>query len=206
MRCAASAAHAAQFFVIPICANAMHPLLSEALRGYRHHPDPDTARALEQARKILEDAPRLVERFASVLKQGKTLAACLDIDIQTLEDSYRCASKLVDGQMFQDALVLASFVVVIGPKNAKAAFKVASCLQHLGDVASAADYYKFALQIDPHHMGAAYRLGECLQMLDDEAAAAHLFAWTVELARGNFAHQKMQDVAESRIRKLTVLP
>jgi tetratricopeptide (TPR) repeat protein len=79
-------------------------------------------------------------------------------------------------------------------------------MHHLGDLASAADYYKLALQIDQHHIGAAYRLGECLQMLDDDEGANHLFEWTIELARGNLAHRKIQAAAESRLRKQPLLP
>ena len=184
----------------------MHPLLSNALRLHCHHPDPDIQRFLEDARKILDEAPLSVERFASEIVEGKTLAQCLGIEIQTLESSYRCACKLVDQKMFQEALILASFVLVAGPKNAKVTFKLASCMQHLGDVASATDYYKLALQIDQHHIGAAYRLGECLQILGDDEEAHHLFEWTIELARGNFAYRSIQEAAESRLRRAPLLP
>ncbi len=78
-------------------------------------------------------------------------------------------------------------------------------MQYLEDFSSAADYYKLALQIDSHHIGAAYRLGECLQMLDDDGAT-HLFEWVIKLARGNFAYRKIQEAAESRLRKQSLLP
>ena len=184
----------------------MHTLLFNALRSHCHHPDPDIQRLLDEAREILEEASASAERFAAELMAGKTLAHCLGIETQTLEDSYRCACKLVDQKMFQEALILASFVLAVGPKNAKAAFKLASCMQHLGDLASATDYYKLALQIDQHHIGAAYRLGECLELLGDEEEATHLFEWTIELARGNFASRKIQEAAESRLRKYSLLP
>jgi tetratricopeptide (TPR) repeat protein len=184
----------------------MHPLLINALRSPCHHADPDIQRLLDKARKILEEAPASAERYATELVAGKTLAECLGIENQTLEDSYQGACKLVDQGLFQEALILAGLAMAIGPKNAKAAFKLASCMQHLGDLASATDYYKLALQIDQHHIGAAYRLGECLQMLDDEAGATHLFEWTIELARGNVAHRKIQVAAESRLRKQPLLP
>ena len=184
----------------------MHPLLINALRSHCHHPDPDIQRLLDEARKILEEAPGSVERYAAELITGKTLAECLGIEAKTLADSYRAACKLVDEKMFQEALVLAGFVMAFGPKNAKVAFKLASCMQHLQDHASAADYYKLALQIDHHHIGAAYRLGECLQQLGDDEEANHLFEWTIELARGNFAHQKAQAAAESRLRRRPLLP
>lgn len=184
----------------------MHPLLSKALHSRCHHPDIDIQRLLDVAQKIIEEAPASAERFAAELMSGKTLAQCLGIENQTLENSYQGACKLVDQKMFQEALILASFVLALGPKNAKAAFKVASCMQHLGDLASATDYYKLALQIDHHHIGAAYRLGECLQLLGSEEEAMHLFEWTIELARGNFAHRKIQDAAESRLRRCSLLP
>ncbi len=184
----------------------MHPLLINALRSHCHHPDPDIQRLLDEACKILEEAPASVERYAAELITGKTLAECLGIEAKTLADSYRAACKLVDEKMFQEALILAGFAMAVGPKNAKVAFKLASCMQHLQDHASAAEYYKLALQIDHHHIGAAYRLGECLQQLGDDEEANHLFEWTIELARGNFAHRKIQEAAESRLRKQPLLP
>jgi tetratricopeptide (TPR) repeat protein len=184
----------------------MHPLLINALRSHCHHPDPDIQRLLDAAHKILEEAPASIERFATELMAGKTLAQCLGIEEQTLEDSYQGACKLVDQAMFQEGLILAGFVLAVGSKNAKVAFKLASCMQHLQDHASAADYYKLALQIDNHHIGAAYRLGECLQRLGNDEEANHLFEWTIELARGNFAYRKIQEAAESRLRKQPLLP
>ena len=184
----------------------MHSLLFNALRSHCHHPDPDIQRLLDTARKVLEEAQASVERYATELITGKTLADCLGIEAKMLEDGYRAACKLVDEKMFQEALILAGFVMVTGPKNAKVAFKLASCMQHLQDHASAAEYYKLALQVDNHHIGAAYRLGECLQQLGDDEEANHLFEWTIELARGNFAHRKIQEAAESRLRKQPLLP
>ena len=184
----------------------MHPLLFNALHSHCHHPDPDIQRLLDEACEILKESPISAERFAAELIAGKTLGQCLGIENQTLEDSYQGACKLVDQEMFQEALILASFVLAVGPMNAKATFKLASCLQHLGDLASATDYYKLALQIDQHHIGAAYRLGECLELMGDEQGATHLFEWTIELARGNFAHRKIQEAAESRLRKYSLLP
>jgi tetratricopeptide (TPR) repeat protein len=184
----------------------MHPLLINALRSPCHHADQHIQHLLDEARKILEEAPASAERFAAELIAGKTLADCLSIENQTLEDSYQGACKLVDQAMFQEALILAGFVMAVGPKNAKVAFKLASCMQHLHDHASAADYYKLALQIDNHHIGAAYRLGECLQRLGNDEEANHLFEWTIELARGNFAYRKIQEAAESRLRKQPLLP
>jgi tetratricopeptide (TPR) repeat protein len=184
----------------------MHPLLINALRSQSHHPDPDIQQLLDAARNILEEAPASAEQFAAELMAGKTLAECLGIDEQALEDSYQGACKLVDQAMFQEALILAGFVMAVGPKNAKVAFKLASCIQHLQDHASAAEYYKLALQVDNHHIGAAYRLGECLQQLGDDEEANHLFEWTIELARGNFAYRKIQKAAESRLRKYPLLP
>lgn len=188
------------------CQRTMHPLLFNALRSHCHHPAPDTQRLLDEARKILDEAPASAERFAAELMTGKTLAHCLEIENQTLEDSYQGACKLVDQNMFQEALILAGFVLALGPKNAKAAFKVASCMQHLGDLSSATEYYKLALQIDNHYVSAAYRLGECLQLLGNEEEATPLFEWTIELARGNFAYRKIQEAAESRLRQCSLLP
>ena len=184
----------------------MHPLLINALRSHGHHPDPEIQQLLDAARKTLEEAPASTERFAAELMSGKTLAQCLGIEPQTLEESYQGACKLVDQAMFQEALILAGFVMAVGPKNAKVAFKLASCMQHLHDHASAADYYKLALQIDNHHIGAAYRLGECLQRLGNDEEANHLFEWTIELSRGNFAYRKIQEAAEFRLRKQPLLP
>jgi tetratricopeptide (TPR) repeat protein len=184
----------------------MHPLLINALRSHGHHPDPEIQQLLDAARQTLEEAPASAERFAAELMAGKTLAQCLGIDEQTLENGYQGACKLVDQAMFQEALILAGFVMAVGPKNAKVAFKLASCMQHLQDHASAAEYYKLALQVDNHHIGAAYRLGECLQQLGNNEEANHLFEWTIELARGNFAYQKIQDAAESRLRQCSFLP
>lgn len=193
-------------FITRTCHRTMHPLLINALRSHCHHPDPDIQRLLDEACKILEEAPASVERHAAELITGKTLAECLGIEAKTLEDGYRAACKLVDEKMFQEALILAGFVMAVGPKNTKVAFKLASCMQHLHDHASAADYYKLVLQIVHHHIGAAYRLGECLQQLGDDEAANHLLEWTIELARGNFAYRRIQEAAESRLRKPPLLP
>jgi tetratricopeptide (TPR) repeat protein len=184
----------------------MHPLLTSALRSHRHHPDPEINRLLDNARTMLEAAPALAEHYIDELIAGKTLAQCLGIANQALENSYQAACKLVNEKMFQEALVLASFVFAAQPKEARFAFKLASCLQHLEDVASAADFYKLSLQIDNHYIGAAYRLGECLHLLGEDEQAAHLFEWTIELARGNFAYRKIQAAAESRLRKQPLLP
>ena len=184
----------------------MHPLLTNALRSQCHHPEPDINHLLEQARKILEDAAASTEQFAAELATGKTLAQCLGIADLALESSFQAACRLVKEKMFQEALILASFVFVAGPREARFVFKLASCLQHLGDVENAADFYKLALQIDNLHIGAAYRLGECLEMLGDDDQATRLFEWTIELARGNFAHQKAQAAAESRLRRRPLLP
>jgi len=183
----------------------MHPLLITALRSHCHHPDPEIQRLLDDARKILEEVPVSAERFAAELMAGKTLAECLGIQIKTLATSYQGACKLVEEKMFHPALILSAFVLTTGPRDVRAAFKVASCMQHLEDFSSAAEYYKLALQIDTHHIGAAYRLGECLQMLNDDGAT-HLFAWVIELARGNFAYRKIQEAAESRLRQQLLLP
>ena len=184
----------------------MHPLLASALRSRCHHPDPEISYLLDQARKILEETSESLEQCNAELVAGKTLAQCLGITDQALEDSYQAACKLVNEKLFQEALILASFVLTAGPRDARFAFKLASCLQHLGDAASAADFYKLALQIDNHYIGAAYRLGECLEMLGDDEQATHLFEWTIELARGNFAYRKIQAATESRLRKQPLLP
>jgi len=183
----------------------MHPLLITALRSHCHHPDPEIQGLLDEARKILEEAPASAERFAAELMAGKTLAECLGIQVNMRAASYQGACKLVDEKMFYSALILSAFVLATGPRDARAAFKVASCMQYLEDFSSAAEYYKLALQIDNHHIGAAYRLGECLEMLDDDGAT-HLFEWVIELARGNFTYRKIQEAAESRLRKHPLLP
>ena len=184
----------------------MHPLLASALRARRHHPDPEISSLLDQARKILEATPESAEQFSAELVAGKTLAQCLGIADQVLEDNYQAACKLVNEKLFQEALVLASLALAAGPRQARYAFKVGSCMQHLGDVTSAADFYKLSLQIDTHHIGAAYRLGECLRILGEEEQGRHLFEWTIELSRGNFAHRKIQTAAESQLRTPPLLP
>ena len=184
----------------------MHPLLTNALRSQCQHPDPEITRLLDEARNMLEKAPASAEQYIGEPIAGKTLAQYLGITDQALEDSYQAACALVNEKMFQEALILSSFALAAKPREARFAFKLASCLQHLGDVASAADFYKLTLQIDNHQIGAAYRLGECLHMLGDDEQAAHLFKWTVELARGNFAYRKIQEAAESQLRKQLLLP
>ncbi|MFM8466009.1 MAG: CDC27 family protein [Oxalobacteraceae bacterium] len=184
----------------------MHPLLASALRSSCHHPQPEIDRLLDQAQQTLEAAPALTEQFAAELITGKSLAQCLDISDRVLEKSYQAACQLVNEEEFQAALILSSFVLVAGHREARFTFKVASCLQHLGDATSAADFYKLSLQIDHHHMGAAYRLGECLHRLGDQEQARHLFAWTVELARGNFAFRKIQAAAESQLSRSLMWP
>lgn len=184
----------------------MHPLLAGALRSPSHHPDPDIHRLLDHARQILEAAPALTASFAAQLGAGQSLAQCLGMTDQVLEDSYQAACRLVNENMFQQALILSSLVLTAGRLEARYAFKVASCLQHLGDVTSAADFYKLSLQINTHHIGAAYRLGECLRRLGDEAQARHLFEWTIELSRDNFACRTIQAAAESQLRTSPLLP
>ena len=184
----------------------MHPLLTRALRSQRHHPDPEINYLLDEARNMLEKAPASTEQYMAELIAGKTLAQCLGISDQVTEESYQAACTLINEKMFQEALILASFALAAKPREVRFAFKLASCLQHLGDVASAADFYKLTLQIDNHQIGAAYRLGECLHMLGDDEQAAHLFEWAIELARGNFAYRKIQEAAESQLRPQPLLP
>lgn len=184
----------------------MHPLLASALRSHCHHPDPEIGARLDEARRVLESLPAPVAQFTTDLTSGKTLAQCLGIDEQQLEACYACACELIKQTLFDEALILACFVMAVGPADARVAFKVASCMQQLENIESAADFYKLCLQIDCHHIGAAYRLGECLQRLGNHEEAAQLFAWTITLARGHFGYRQIQAAAESRLKKLASLP
>ncbi len=78
----------------------MHSLLITALRSHCHHPDPEIQRLLDEAHKILEEAPVSAERFATELMAGKTLAECLGIQVNMLATSYQGACKLVDKKCF----------------------------------------------------------------------------------------------------------
>lgn len=184
----------------------MHPLLADALRSHCHHSDPEIGYRLDEARRVLETLPASAGQFAADIISGTTLAQYLGIGEQQLEDFYLCACQLIRQNQFNEALILACFVMAVGPADARVAFKVASCMQRLEHIASAVDFYKLCLQIDRHHIGAAYRLGECFQLLGDHDEAGHLFEWTLTLARGHFGYRKIQAAAESRLNKLTTRP
>ena len=184
----------------------MHPLLVSALRSSSHHTDPEINRLLDHARRLLDAASLSTESVAAQRRAEPPFAQCLGMGDPVLEKSYQAACQLINEKMFQEALILLSCVLTARHREARYTFKLASCLQHLGDVVSAADFYKLSLQIDLHHIGAAYRLGECLCLLGDEEQARHLFEWTIELSRGHFAHRKIQAAAESQLRRPPLLP
>jgi tetratricopeptide (TPR) repeat protein len=90
--------------------------------------------------------------------------------------------------------------------HAEHSFLAGTCLQRLGQPASAAHFYRVALQLDEADAASAYRLGECLEAVGQTEEASHLYRWTIELARGDFALRTLQDMASSRISRLGAVP
>jgi tetratricopeptide (TPR) repeat protein len=179
----------------------MNPLLEQAATSALHCPDADIRDRVLLALESLEQVPQHLERWQASLAQNQTLAACLQIDPKPIAQSRQLATRLCDDGDFLLALPLAMYCATYASDNPEHSFLAGTCLQRLGQPASAAHFYRVALQLDEADAASAYRLAECLEAIGQREEASHLYHWTIELARGSFALRSLQDMASARLAK-----
>jgi tetratricopeptide (TPR) repeat protein len=177
----------------------MTPLLFEATSAITHIADPQIRDLAQQATRQLEKLPDYLSAFTSQMEQNQTLAECLAISTDELENVYEQSWVLFRQRDFLSALPLALYCSIFQSTEPRYAFVTASCLQRLRLPEEASKFYKTVLQLDETHIPAAYRLGECLLDLGDKEAASQLFEWTLTLSRGNFENRQFQDWAMQRL-------
>ncbi len=158
------------------------------------------------AMQALEQVPQQIETRQASLAKNQTLAGCLQIAPEQIAQSRQLAGDLCDLGNFLLALPLAMYCACYASDHAEHSFLAGTCLQRLGQPASAAHFYRVALQLDEADAASAYRLGECLEAVGQPEEASHLYRWTIELARGDFALRTLQDMASSRISRLGAVP
>ena len=184
----------------------MNPLLHEAAKAALHSPDAEVRDMVLLAMQALEQVPQQIEIQQASLAKNQTLAECLQIDPEQLAQCRQLAGALCDLGNFLLALPLAMYCACYASDHAEHSFLAGTCLQRLGQPASAAHFYRVALQLDEADAASAYRLGECLEAVGQPEEASHLYRWTIELARGDFALRTLQDMASSRISRLGAVP
>jgi tetratricopeptide (TPR) repeat protein len=184
----------------------MNPLLHEAAKAALHSPDAEVRDMVLLAMQALEQVPQQIETRQAALAKNQTLAGCLQIAPEQIAQSRQLAGDLCDLGNFLLALPLAMYCACYASDHAEHSFFAGTCLQRLGQPASAAHFYRVALQLDEADAASAYRLGECLEAVGQPEEASHLYRWTIELARGDFALRTLQDMASSRISRLGAVP
>jgi tetratricopeptide (TPR) repeat protein len=184
----------------------MNPLLQEAAKAALHSPDAEVRDMVLLAMQALEQVPQQIETRQASLAKNQTLAGCLQIAPEQIAQSRQLAGDLCDLGNFLLALPLAMYCACYASDHAEHSFLAGTCLQRLGQPASAAHFYRVALQLDEADAASAYRLGECLEAVGQPEEASHLYRWTIELARGDFALRTLQDMASSRISRLGAVP
>ncbi len=181
----------------------MNPLLQQAGQASLHLYDSELQKLIESSLNWLEQMPALANRYCEQMSQGASLANCIGLEKSDLDARYSAAFSLCERDEFLLALPLALHCCSAHAGNAQYAFLAGSCLQRLGIHDYAAMMFRHSLQIDEGHMPAAYRLGECLLALGDREAATHLFKWAVELGRLDPAYRGLQDLALSRLARIS---
>lgn len=184
----------------------MNPLLHEAAKAALHSPDAEVRDMVLLAMQALEQVPQQIETRQASLAKNQTLGECLQITPGQIAQSRQLAGDLCDLGNFLLALPLAMYCACYASDHAEHSFLAGTCLQRLGQPASAAHFYRVALQLDEADAASAYRLGECLEAVGQPEEASHLYRWTIELARGDFALRTLQDMASSRISRLGAVP
>ncbi len=184
----------------------MNPLLHEAAKEALHSPDAELRDMVLLAMQALEQVPQQIETRQASLAKNQTLAECLQIAPEQIAQCRQLAGDLCDLGNFLLALPLAMYCACYASDHAEHSFLAGTCLQRLGQPASAAHFYRVALQLDEADAASAYRLGECLEAVGQPEEASHLYRWTIELARGDFALRTLQDMASSRISRLGAVP
>lgn len=180
----------------------MNSLLTDAANSARHHIDAEVRDMIALALQSLEQLPAYLEKYRAALAEDQTLGECLQIDLALLSRCRQLAQGLCERGEFLLALPLAMYCASFASDDPDHSFLAGACLQRLGQPASAAHFYRVALQLDEADAAAAYRLGECLETVGQREDAYHLYQWTIELARGNFALRKLQDMASNRLARL----
>jgi tetratricopeptide (TPR) repeat protein len=184
----------------------MNPLLHEAAMAALHSPDAEVRDMVLLAMQALEQVPQQIENRQASLAKNQTLAECLQIAPEQIAQCRQLAGDLCDLGSFLLALPLAMYCACYASDHADHNFLAGTCLQRLGQPASAAHFYRVALQLDETDAASAYRLGECLEAVGQPDEASHLYRWTIELTRGDFALRTLQDMASSRISRLGAVP
>ena len=184
----------------------MNPLLHEAAKAALHSPDAEVRDMVLLAMQALEQVPQQIETRQASLAKNQTLGECVQIAPEQIAQSRQLAGDLCDLGNFLLALPLAMYCACYASDHAEYSFLAGTCLQRLGQPASAAHVYRVALQLDEADAASAYRLGECLEAVGQPEEASHLYRWTIELARGDFALRTLQDMASSRISRLGAVP
>lgn len=180
----------------------MNPLLKQAATSAVHSPDPEIRDSVLLAMELLEQMPQHLERWQSSLAKNQTLASCLQLDAEAIARSRRLATRLCDDGDFLLALPLAMVCASYASDDPEHCFLAGTCLQRLGQPASAVHFYRVALQLNEADAASAYRLAECLEAVEQSEQASHLYQWVTELARGNFALRGLQDMASARLAQL----
>ena len=180
----------------------MNPLLTEAATAAMHCADDEIQRMVASSIEALKQARQHIETWKAELAQGRSLAACLMLDPSHLARCHQLARSLCDRGDFLLALPLAMFCACYESDKPDHSFLTGACLQRLGQPAAAAQFYRTALQLNEADAASAYRLGECLEATGQCEDAGHLYQWTVDLARGNFALRRLQDMASERLARL----
>lgn len=182
----------------------MNPLLAEAATAAIHCTDAEIRHSVTASIEALLQAPQHIETCKAALAQGKTLASCLQTEPGHLVHCHQLARSLCDRGDFLLALPLAMFCACYEADQPDHSFLTGACLQRLGQPVAAAQFYRTALQLNETDAASAYRLGECLEAAGHREDARHLYQWTVDLARGKFALQRLQDMAGERLARLDI--
>ncbi len=182
----------------------MNPLLTNAATAANHCPDADIRQMVASSIEALQQVQQQIETWKAELSQGRTLADCLMLDSGHLARCHQLARNLCDRGDFLLALPLTMFCACYLSDRPDHSFLAGACLQRLGQPGSAAQFYRTALQLNEADAASAYRLGECLEATGQHDDARHLYQWAVELARGNFALRRLQDMASERLARLQI--
>lgn len=182
----------------------MNPLLTDAATAANHCPDAEIRHMIMSSIEALQQVPEHIATWEASLAQGTTLAKCMMTDPGHLRRCHQLARSLCNRGDFLLALPLAMVCACYAADKPEYSFLTGACLQRLGQPAAAAHFYRTALQLNEADAASAYRLGECLEATGLRDDARHLYQWAVDLARGNFALRRLQEMAGERFARLQI--
>ena len=170
---------------------------------YAYPPaDSDIAAIVEQLTHSLEKIPVVLEEFNQSMQEAATLGQLRGINQAEFNALYNIACKLCNDGDFEHALPISLQLMLHDPADSRYAFQTGSCLQRLGEFKSAAILFARTLDLVPDDAAAAFRLAECLLVIEFLVEAKFMFERSIELARGKFHCQELQELAEARILSL----